>query len=35
MSWLFDYVEKQLYVHKVTDRTANSYNTYIAQYLKK
>ena len=43
LSWLLDYVEKQLdkkvkvnfKIYNVTDWTAYNYNTQITQYLKK
>ena len=43
LSWLLDYVEKQLdkrvkvhfKIYSVTDWTANNYITQITQYLKK
>ena len=39
LSWHFGYVEKWLdkkaKIYDITDWTANNYNTYIVQYLKK
>ena len=43
LSWLFGYVEERLNkkakvnfkIYNVTDWTTNTYNTHIAQYLKK